>query len=417
MLDETLLRPHLDDILASPEFKDSKRYRELLLYLAEECLAGRTPKEMTIGMRFFGKDAGFHSRDDASVRVYLANLRKKLDRYYATTTTPYTHKLRIPVGHYTVELAPVVDSTSTPVKKNRFRFPVFMGIALAGSFILGYYTEPLFLQPHRPVAPPNPIWNDFVKPGGRPTLIVFGDYFFVREKGGTGNYFRNSKINSSQDFRQAASNDPAIARKYEQIGFTFLRSSAPWGLSQLLPIFQNSHNGYSYKLASQFTTSDFKSSNVVFVGSFKTLYQLRSILQTFSLDYSIRPTSFQITDEERDSTYQFFPSRLQAGEYEKDYGLIAKGTGPDGSVLLMMMGNSETGVLQAVHTACDPNVDEAIAKKFSVNIAQDPLYFTLVINAEGMNEAIFRSDLFYFKLNRPLTTISDLDRKDSSVAR
>jgi hypothetical protein len=156
MLDETLLRPHLDEILASPEFKDSKRYRELLLYLAEECLAGRTPKEMTIGMRFFGKDAGFHSRDDASVRVYLANLRKKLDRYYATTTTPYTHKLRIPVGHYTVELVPGVDSTSTPVKKNRFRFSVFMGITLAGSFLLGYYTKTHFQQPHQPVAPPIP---------------------------------------------------------------------------------------------------------------------------------------------------------------------------------------------------------------------------------------------------------------------
>jgi hypothetical protein len=83
----------------------------------------------------------------------------------------------------------------------------------------------------------------------------------------------------------------------------------------------------------------------------------------------------------------------------------------------MMMGNSETGVIQAVHTACDPNVDEAIAKKYSVNIAQDPLYFTLVINAEGMNEAIFRSELCYFKLNRPLKTISDMDKKDSSLAK
>lgn len=417
MLDETLLRPHIDDILASPEFKDSKRYRELLLYIVDECVAGRTPKEMTIGMHFFGKDADFHSKDDASVRVYLANLRKKLDRYYLTTTRPYTHKLRIPVGHYTIEFVPIVDSVSIPRKSNRSRLFAFIAMAVVASFVLGYYGKNLFRDTHLHAAPPNPIWNDFVKPNRKPTLIVFGDYFFLREKGGTGNYFRNSKINSPDDFRQTASKDSAMAKRYEEIGFTFLRSSTPWALSHLLPIFQNSYNSFSYKFASQFAVSDFKSSNVVFIGSFKTLYQLKNPLQMFKLDYSIRPTSFQIRDDDNDSTYLFFPSRLRAGDYEKDFGVVAKGAGPDGSVLLMLMGNSETGVIQAIQTACDPNVDEAIEKRYAVNIAQDPFYFTLVINAEGMNEAIFSSDLCYFKVNRPLKTISDMKHVDTSMAK
>jgi len=327
MLDENLLRPLLNDILESPEFKDSQRYRDLLVYLVEESQAGRIPKEMTIGMRFFGKDASFNSKVDASVRVYLANLRKKLDHYYLSTGKPYTHKLRIPVGHYKVEFIPLSELVHKPHKKNRSYLLASIGIGIVAVFLLGYFTNSLLQPNDHHSAPPNSIWNDFIKPHGRPTLIVFGDYFFVREKGGTGNYFRNSKINSAEDFRQAASKDPEFAKKFEQIGFTFLRSSTPWGLSHLLPIFHNSYNSYSYKLASQFTSSDFKSSNIVYIGSFKTLYQLKNLLQIFRLNYTIRPTNFQIKDDDNDSTFHFFPSILHAGEYENDYGIIAKAPG------------------------------------------------------------------------------------------
>ena len=76
MLEQPQIRQILADILESPEFKESQRYRELLQFLVEESIAGRSPKETTIGTQIFGKDPSFNSKEDATVRVYINNLGK-----------------------------------------------------------------------------------------------------------------------------------------------------------------------------------------------------------------------------------------------------------------------------------------------------------------------------------------------------
>ncbi len=413
MLDETRTRSLLTDILESPEFKDSQRYRDLLQYLVEESIAGRTPKEVTIGMHLFGKDASFNSKDDATVRVYINNLRKKLEHYYFTCNKPYSHRLSIPVGHYKVEFNPVEEKNDSTAKPAPPRLFVWIALGVTASFIIGYFTNSI-LQPkgHR-FEQPNPIWNDFIKPNGRPTLVIFGDYFFLREHGSSSDYYRNIRINSAEDYRLLVSQDPSFAKKYDQNDFTYLRPSAPWGLSHILPILQNSHNSYSFKLASQFTIGDFKSSNIVFLGSFKTLYHFQKFLHIFRLEYTIAPSSFKIIGASGDSTHQFSPAALHAGNYEKDYAIVAKGAGPDGSVLMMLLGFSETGVIEAVRAACDPDLGKALDMKYAVQATRDPFFFTLVLSAEGMTQAIFNSDMRYFTINKPLSTLSDVTQKDS----
>jgi len=85
MLDDQTKREILVRILESPQFKDSKRSQELLQYLVDATLANKSPKEITIAMDFFGKDASFDPKEDPTVRVQINHLRKKLDHYYLTT--------------------------------------------------------------------------------------------------------------------------------------------------------------------------------------------------------------------------------------------------------------------------------------------------------------------------------------------
>jgi hypothetical protein len=413
MLNDNRVRNLLNEILESPEFKDSQRYRDLLQYLVEESIAGRTPKEVTIGMRLFGKDASFNSKDDATVRVYMNNLRKKIEHYYFTCSKPYSHKLSIPVGHYKVEFIPSAEKSEPAAQPVRSRLYAFIALGVAAAFIFGYFTHSVFQSKNEHFKPPNPIWNDFIKPNGRPTLVIFGDYFFLREHGSSSDYYRNIRINSPEDYRLIVSQDPNFAKKYDQNDFTFLRPSAPWGLSHILPILQNSSNSYSFKLASQFTVGDFKSSNIVFLGSFKTLFHFQKFLHIFRLEYTIAPSSFKILGASGDSAHQFSPATLHAGNYEKDFAIVAKGAGPDGSVLMMLLGFSETGVIEAVRAACDPELGKTLENRYAVQPAQDPFYFTLVLSAEGMTQAIFNSDMRYFTLNKPLNTISDSMQKDS----
>jgi hypothetical protein len=418
LLDADSIERILNDILESPEFKDSRRYSDLLRYLVEESLAERTPKEITIGMRFFGKDASFNSKEDATVRVYLNNLRKKLEHYYFTSEKPHSHKLNIPVGHYKVEFIPITEKMMAPPRKAPSRAYTFIVLGIVAAFGLGYFIS-MAVQPKQIPAqpPPNPLWNDFVNPDGRPTLIVLGDYFFLRERNTVSTYYRTITINTPDDYRQKVLQDPGFAKHYEPNEFTYLRPSAPWGIVQILPILQNSKNGFSLKLASQFTIADFKSNNIIFIGSLKTLFGFQKFLHIFHIEYTANPSKVRITGVQKDSLSEFSLVDQRGGTYEKDYAIVAKGAGPDGSTILMLLGFAESGAIEATHAACEPSLLKTIETKFSLPSLQDPYNFTLVIGTEGITQAIFNSDIRCFVINKPLQNISDASKINSTSVK
>ncbi|HCA80372.1 MAG TPA: hypothetical protein DEP53_11640 [Bacteroidetes bacterium] len=416
-MDQEQVRRALDTILESPEFRDSHRYRELLQYLVEESIAGRTPKESTIGTEIFGKDPSFNSKEDATVRVYINNLRRKLEHYYLTSSTQFTHKLTIPVGHYKVEFTPTDEK---PKNKNGKRRAILVGISLAAvltSFALGYLSGRSVGPERGRPSGPNVIWNDFLKPEARPTLIVLGDYFFLRERTQVSAYYRRVTINSDEDFQRLIAQDPGFAKRYEVNNFTFLRPSALHGLTQILPILQESTNGYSTKLASQFTMADFKSNNVIFIGPFKTLFNFQKFLHTLGIEYAIEPSSVTIRNPETDSLQMFSIGDQRSGSYEKDYSIIAKGSGPEGSIILLLLGFAETGTIEATTAACDSLLFKAVGLKYPLYSFADPHFFTLVIGTEGISQAIFNADVRYFMQNKPLLNLSRTSREDSSRIR
>ena len=398
MINESQKRQILDEILESPEFKESKRYHDLLKYLVEETLGGKAPKEITVGIQFFGKDPSFDPKEDPTVRVYLNNLRKKLEHYYLTSEKHHPYRLTVPKGHYQVEFEVAVEKPLAP-EKSRLPFYVIGGLVVFSALLIGYFGRGALTPPEVPESVQSPIWREFVTPNGRPTLVVLGDFFFLYERtadGKPGNFVRDLKINTPEDFRQIVKQDPAFAKRFVQSDFTFLRPSATWGLGQILPVLQHSPNGYSLKLASRFTVDDLKSNNVVFIGSCKTLYGLQKFLHIFGLEYTITPASFKIRSEKNDSTRVFSPSEIKGGSYEKDFAVVAKGAGPDGSTILLLLGFSDSGVIESARASTDPKMLETIRSTVARGAFTDPPYFTLVVETEGINQAIFKSEIRHF---------------------
>ena len=75
-------RQIVEEILESNEFKEANIYRELLQYLLLCKEKGTIPKESSIAIDVFNKDLGDDPGKQTKVRVYMHNLRKKLDSYY-----------------------------------------------------------------------------------------------------------------------------------------------------------------------------------------------------------------------------------------------------------------------------------------------------------------------------------------------
>src|SRR5579872_2779024 len=100
---QVAVREELARVLASQEFRTSRRCQVFLRYVVENTLAGRTDtlKERTIGIDVFARPASYDPADDATVRVKAGEVRKRLDRYYTSEGRADRLRIELPPGTYT----------------------------------------------------------------------------------------------------------------------------------------------------------------------------------------------------------------------------------------------------------------------------------------------------------------------------
>jgi hypothetical protein len=117
------VRDELERVLASHEFRSSKRSQEFLRYVIENTLGGHGDllKERTIGIDVFGRTADYDPSDDATVRVKAGEVRKRLGLYYSSEGLQDPLRIELPFGTYvpefrlaTPDTAPIAPETAQP---------------------------------------------------------------------------------------------------------------------------------------------------------------------------------------------------------------------------------------------------------------------------------------------------------------
>ncbi len=96
------VRAELERILASPEFKTSKRCQDFLEFVVDRALAGLSDdlKERTIGIEVFGRPPSYHTSTDGIVRINASEVRKRLAIYYADSSRHSECRIMLPTGSY-----------------------------------------------------------------------------------------------------------------------------------------------------------------------------------------------------------------------------------------------------------------------------------------------------------------------------
>ena len=104
-LTDEQIREELNRVLASHEFRTSKRSRDFLRYVVENTLSGHAAmlKERTIGIEVFGRPTSYDPSDDATVRVKAGEVRKRLGLYYAAQGANNPVRIELPSGTYVPE--------------------------------------------------------------------------------------------------------------------------------------------------------------------------------------------------------------------------------------------------------------------------------------------------------------------------
>ena len=87
----SLLRGHVEKVLASKALTGSKRSQDFLRLVVDHALAGRTDnlRERMIGAEMFGRPVDYDTANDAVVRVKANEVRRRLAQYYAEEGTEH----------------------------------------------------------------------------------------------------------------------------------------------------------------------------------------------------------------------------------------------------------------------------------------------------------------------------------------
>jgi hypothetical protein len=118
-VDAGSIRQQLERILASPLFRNSKRYPSLLRYVVEQALDGHASeiKERTLGIEVFGRNPDYDTNVDPVVRISAAEIRKRIAQYYHDGGHENEVRIDIPLGSYIPEFrAPVVKPAEVAEK-------------------------------------------------------------------------------------------------------------------------------------------------------------------------------------------------------------------------------------------------------------------------------------------------------------
>lgn len=346
-------------------------------FLLARSIEGRVPKEIEIAQEVFDKTTDFDMMLDASVRVYIHRLRRKLSEHY-TRTPDDQDRISIPLGEYRMVLettgvdaeAPASSQTLDRPPASPRRFGRVWMIVLAFGLI---NAVAWFLFAGRPPtdagAVSSALWTPIVE-SRRPTLIVLGDYYIFGEAADgivVSRLVRDFSINSREELDQHLMLHPDKMGRYLDVNLHYLPTSSGRALRSLLPVVSAAAAGGGIRPGIE-TMSDvkpefFKEANIVYVGFLSGLGALQDPLLRAS-GFKIGENFDELVDKASGRRFKSDWSVVADGKVpQRDYGYIASLRGPAGNRILIIAGTRDPAVVQMAEVAADQKQLEALGIK------------------------------------------------------
>lgn len=318
--DPAEVRAAVQRVLASREFRNSRRCSDFFTYVVEARLGGRADqlKERTIGIEAFGRSVDYDPSEDASVRVCAGEVRRRLELYYSDEGRAEALRIELPAGAYIPEFRPHAPATPAPPRprdKPRWlgmRRRIWLGLALLACAVAAAVT---FRQFRRPAPPPPSMlarfWAPWLHPGN-PVLISAA---FVPV--------------------YAPSSPPAITGRsgsFVQLNDQFVGGGDLLAVSRLSRLLGRYARPFQVRLGNQASYLDLRAAPAILVGYSYTHWA--PISREFRYGIHIASEPFGITNHGRPTAWklrQLTPHR----HTPEDYALVTRAFEPGGGAPLL----------------------------------------------------------------------------------
>lgn len=390
----------IEKIFNSKEFSGSATYKSYLRYLTDAAAAGKELKESTIAIEFFGKDASFNPAEDTIVRSHTYKLRKKLEIYYLKEGREDKCRLRIPKGHYEVKFVHLSENKLTfnnlseYLKQHKIQLLILVLLIAAIAYL---WAQNLRLggnlAKYQIVDERDPIWRDYLQ-SDLPILIAVGDHFFFTEYGtGYENLLaiRDGNINSIEELRDFNARHPD--RKIQPADEPYFPYHSIWSLPPVLSLLYSVNEKPILRKSSAISPQMLNEYNIIFVGSIKTLYTLKHIIQTKShFRFEISPHKIEYLPADT-AAAQLFKTSLHSPGPNEDLVLALKLPGPANNAIFIIASYHSLGAPEIAAYLANPASRKALENKFIEKFERVPQYFELLFRVTGIDKTAYSTEL------------------------
>ena len=396
--DVLLVRQQADAILATEALGRSRALERLFRFLLACTLDGRTPKELEIAGEVFGRSAESIDQD-ASVRVHVHRLRRKLEEYYRGPGASQPVRLVIPKADYrlVIERRDAIGKNPAAVVGKNWRWremAIVVGLLLLAGVIGSWVgNRASFRDSALAEVRASALWRPVLANSRRVALVV-GDYYIFGQRDETGQVarlVREFDVNSPKDLERLAAADPRRAGRYVDLGLNYLPVGTGNALSVITPILLGNEGGVvpSFVVpASKLSPEFVKYTNLVYLGYLSGLGNLRDPLFSNSR-FAIGSSYDEIIDRRTGKTY-VANAPVDRGEDSpgQDYAIVSSFRGVTGNAIIVIAGTRDAGLMQAAEFVSRP---EALAQLAGVQ--QGDVGFEALLAIESLNNVGLRARL------------------------
>jgi hypothetical protein len=377
------VREQLERLLAHPLFSNSKRYPVLLAYTVDQTLkgAGAELKERSIGIEVFGRAPSYDANADPVVRITAGEVRKRLMQYYYDSAHDGELIVELPSGSYvpqfrapaplpelppavpepapqfTVPLPVPVPVPHRPPPRRRWLFlAFFFGIALAGSFAIGWK-----LRDFRDFQPPSSVdrfWAPITSGTSTATYCL-------------GEPARNLDVSSINSF-----DAPAVGPDPEPLYFR-LHLSGHLALADVITLtrtaaaLETSHKAFRVLPASEASFAQLREGPIVLIGGFDNIWTLR-VTQKLRFGFESKDDVAIIVDRKSPKQTSWATAwDLPYQKLSRDYAIVARiHDNTTGQPVIVAAGISEEGTEAAGEILYNPIYLDSLIARLPANWEQ-----------------------------------------------
>lgn len=411
------LQDAAEKIINSGALGRSKVYANLLRYLVEAANTNSSPKEIEIAIDVLGRDETFDVAKDSAVRVYIHQLRKKLEHYYERYNPDADFVLTVPKGQYTLEARQrpaevtldvegeavaleeerATDSDAPVTKTTRRRGLLALGLAAVALLLAANL---IFLvtgsQDHAPAAARHHLWQP-VLDDEIPILVVMGDYYIFAELDEAGNVkrmIREFGINSKQDLDNLFAAQPELGWLYYDLNLNYLPEGSAVALNSLLPLLHSAGKTVNVKMMSELTTRDLQTHHVVYVGYISALNRIRDMVFSIS-GLEIGENYDQLINRSTGEVYTSSAGLPSHDQRFLDFGWFIKLPSTRDTQLIMVAGMRDAGLVHMGKALSDSAYLQALDVALAESANDESEAYEALYRVIGLNRMSFDSELVY----------------------